>query len=62
MCAVEFHSRLNAGDVFERMLAHGIIVGCNLDNNLIRFMPPLVVTTEEIEKIVSVLQEIIKTF
>lgn len=59
MCAVEFHTRIQAGDIFESMLEHGILVGCNPENNLIRFMPPLVIGTEEIERIVSHLGEVI---
>ena len=56
MIAVSFHDALRAADVFEDLLAGGVVAGCNPENNLIRFMPPLVITEQQIDRIVAVLQ------
>ncbi|MFC1652887.1 aspartate aminotransferase family protein [Planctomycetota bacterium] len=56
MVAVEFQPTTMAGEVFENLLTRGIIVGCNPDYNLIRFMPPLVISEQQIKQIIEELQ------
>lgn len=59
MIAVTFADSVKAGDVFEGLLARGVIAGCNPENNLIRFMPPLVVTEQQIDQVVAALRDVL---
>jgi acetylornithine/N-succinyldiaminopimelate aminotransferase len=59
MVAVEFHKRIQAGLVFERMLDLGILVGCSPAYNLIRFMPPLTISEQEIRCLTEGLEQVL---
>jgi acetylornithine/succinyldiaminopimelate/putrescine aminotransferase len=59
MVAVELHERIKAGLVFERMLDLGFLVGCSPAYNLIRFMPPLTISEQEIRRVTEGLEQVL---
>ena len=59
MVAVEFADTIRAGDVFEGMLARGILVGCNPSYNCVRFMPPLTTGQDQIHTIADTLKDVL---
>jgi acetylornithine aminotransferase len=59
MVAVEFHERLKAGLVFERMLDRGFLVGCSPGYNAMRFMPALTIQPREIQALIDNLEQVL---
>ena len=50
----------SARNVFRELLELGIIVGCKPDPNLLRFLPPLIISDEDVEKFLATLESILK--
>jgi acetylornithine/succinyldiaminopimelate/putrescine aminotransferase len=46
-------------DVVEKALERGCLINCTADN-VIRLVPPLVISKEQIDRVISVLNEVIK--
>ena len=59
MIAVELTEELQAGNIFNRMLERGILVGCNPSYNCIRFMPPLNTPESALETFVEQCEELL---
>lgn len=59
MLAVEFTPEVNGDSIGRMLFDEGIITGCKL--NTLRFMPPLVITSTEIDRLIKLLDHILKS-
>jgi acetylornithine/succinyldiaminopimelate/putrescine aminotransferase len=50
--------KVDGNDIVQRCLADGIIINCTLDR-ILRFLPPLIVKKDEIDRCVDVLDEVL---
>lgn len=48
--------KMEGGDIVKKMMAKGILINCTM-GNVLRFLPPLIVTREEIDRVVDALEE-----
>lgn len=58
MIALEFHSIVNAEDIYHQLIDKGLLVGCK--ENVLRFMPPLIIERNHIDKLVETIAIILK--
>lgn len=58
MLAAELWPSVNGEKINERMFYHGFIVGYK--NNVLRFMPPLVINYEDIESLIRCLDQVLQ--
>jgi len=59
MVAVELHEQISVNQVFDRMLDSGFLIGCSPSFNLVRFMPPLTISQQEIDRLLQALEEVL---
>ena len=59
MVAVELHEQIVVGRIFDRMLDRGFLIGCSPTFNLVRFMPPLTISEQEIDRLLHALEEVL---
>lgn len=45
--------------VVESLISHGLICGCAGDNNIIRFLPPLIIEKKHVDKAIKILKQIL---
>jgi len=57
MIALEFDSLINVEDVYLQLIDNGILVGQK--DNVLRFMPPLIIKESHIDKLISMIDKII---
>jgi len=48
--------KMDGGDIVKTMMGKGILINCTM-GNVLRFLPPLIVTKEEIDRVVNALEE-----
>ncbi len=48
--------KMDGGDIVKKMMAKGILINCTM-GNVLRFLPPLIVTKEEIDRVIAALEE-----
>jgi len=53
------HERVNAEWVYDSLLAEGFLAGFQTAGNIVRFDPPLILTKEDVEQILSCLDKIL---
>jgi acetylornithine/N-succinyldiaminopimelate aminotransferase len=58
MIGIEFNNPINTENIYIGLLKNGCITGQK--DNVIRFMPPLIITKEQIDKLVHDLKKVIK--
>lgn len=61
MLGLELYSGIEANDVVKSTLDMGLIINCTGDNTL-RFVPPLIISTDEIDKLITALGIIFESF
>ncbi len=59
MVAVEVHEQIAVDRIFDRMLDRGFLIGCSPSFNVIRFMPPLTISEQEIDRLLQALEEVL---
>jgi acetylornithine aminotransferase len=57
MIALEFDSKINAENVYLQLIDNGLLVGQK--ENVLRFMPPLIIKESHIDKLISTIDKII---
>jgi len=48
------------GSIVKTMMQRGVLINCTM-NNVLRFLPPLIVTEAEVDQVVNTLEEVFKT-
>jgi len=48
--------QMDGGDIVKKMMGRGILINCTM-GNVLRFLPPLIVTKEEIDQVLKALEE-----
>jgi acetylornithine/succinyldiaminopimelate/putrescine aminotransferase len=51
--------KIEGGVFVKEMLQRGILINCTM-GNVLRFLPPLIVTKEEVDRVVKALEEIFR--
>ena len=49
--------KMEGGSIVKEMMQKGILINCTM-GNVLRFLPPLIVTEEEVDQVVSTLEEV----
>ena len=49
--------KMEGGSIVKEMLQRGILINCTM-GNVLRFLPPLIVTREEVDRVVETLEEV----
>jgi acetylornithine/succinyldiaminopimelate/putrescine aminotransferase len=49
--------KMEGGSIVKEMLQRGILINCTM-GNVLRFLPPLIVTKEEVDQVVETLEEV----
>jgi acetylornithine/succinyldiaminopimelate/putrescine aminotransferase len=49
--------KMEGGSIVKEMLQRGILINCTM-GNVLRFLPPLIVTREEVDQVVETLEEV----
>ena len=49
--------KIEGGSIVKEMMQRGILINCTM-GNVLRFLPPLIVTKEEVDQVVEALQEV----
>lgn len=49
--------KMEGGSIVKEMLQRGILINCTM-GNVLRFLPPLIVTKEEVDRVVETLEEV----
>jgi acetylornithine/succinyldiaminopimelate/putrescine aminotransferase len=49
--------KMEGGSIVKEMLQRGILINCTM-GNVLRFLPPLIVTKEEVDRVVKALEEV----
>jgi len=57
MIALEFNADVSAENIYLQLIDHGLLVGCK--ENVLRFMPPMIIEEFQIDKLVNTIDEII---
>ena len=57
MLALEFNSFINAESVYLQLIDNGLLVGQK--ENILRFMPPLIIEESQIDKLINTIDKII---
>ncbi len=52
--------KMDGSGVVKEMMRRGFLINCTM-GNVLRFLPPLIVTTEEVDRMVSALEEVFKS-
>lgn len=60
MLGAHLYDSIDGGDIVKSALDMGFIINC-AGNNTLRFVPPLIISTDEIDKLISALDVIFKT-
>jgi acetylornithine/N-succinyldiaminopimelate aminotransferase len=50
---------MEGGPIVKEMMQRGILINCTM-GNVLRFLPPLIVTKEEVDRVVDTLEEVLK--
>jgi predicted acetylornithine/succinylornithine family transaminase len=50
---------MEGGSIVKEMMRRGILINCTM-GNVLRFLPPLIVTKEEVDQVVTTLEEVFK--
>ncbi|MBN1185999.1 MAG: aminotransferase class III-fold pyridoxal phosphate-dependent enzyme [Bacteroidales bacterium] len=58
MIGIEFDAKIDLVKIPEQLLKEGIITGYK--ENVLRFMPPLIIEKEEIDKLIIILGDLLK--
>jgi acetylornithine aminotransferase/acetylornithine/N-succinyldiaminopimelate aminotransferase len=53
--------KMEGGPIVKEMMKKGILINCTM-GNVLRFLPPLIVTKEEVDQVVTALQEVFHHF
>lgn len=59
MIGVEMESSKNADNLYNQLIDHGFLVG--LKEKIIRFMPPLIIEKDQIDKLIKSMEEILSS-
>jgi acetylornithine/succinyldiaminopimelate/putrescine aminotransferase len=51
--------KMEGGAIVKEMLQRGILINCTM-GNVLRFLPPLIVTKEEVDRVVENLEDVFK--
>ncbi len=51
--------RREGGSIVKEMMKKGILINCTMDN-VLRFLPPLIVTKEEVDQVIGALEEVFR--
>jgi acetylornithine/N-succinyldiaminopimelate aminotransferase len=51
--------KIDGGNIVKEMMQKGILINCTM-GNVLRFLPPLIVTREEIDQVVTALEEVLE--
>lgn len=62
MVAAELHEPIAADQVFDRMLDLGFLIGCSPSFHLVRFMPPLNIPIQEVDRLLDALEAVLHEF
>lgn len=46
-------------EIVNKCLEQGVLINC-VHNNVLRFLPPLIVTNDEVDRVVALLDEVLK--
>jgi acetylornithine/succinyldiaminopimelate/putrescine aminotransferase len=46
-------------EIVNKCLEQGVLINC-VQNNVLRFLPPLIVTNDEVDRVVALLDEVLK--
>jgi acetylornithine/N-succinyldiaminopimelate aminotransferase len=52
--------KMEGGGIVKEMLKKGILINCTM-GNILRFLPPLIVTKNEVDQLIGTLEEVLKT-
>ena len=53
--------KVDGSSIVHEMLKKKILINCTM-GNVLRFLPPLIVTKEEIDRVVNALEEVFQNF
>ena len=51
--------KMDGGDIVKKMMQKGFLINCTM-GNVLRFLPPLIVTKEEVDQLIEALEEVFK--
>jgi predicted acetylornithine/succinylornithine family transaminase len=51
--------KMDGGDIVKKMMQKGFLINCTM-GNVLRFLPPLIVTKEEVDQMVKALEEVFR--
>jgi acetylornithine/succinyldiaminopimelate/putrescine aminotransferase len=49
--------KIEGGSIVKEMMQRGILINCTM-GNVLRFLPPLIVTKEEVDRVIKTLEEV----
>jgi acetylornithine/N-succinyldiaminopimelate aminotransferase len=49
--------KIEGGSIVKEMMQRGILINCTM-GNVLRFLPPLIVTKKEVDRVVEALEEV----
>jgi acetylornithine/N-succinyldiaminopimelate aminotransferase len=50
---------MDGGSIVKEMMQRGFLINCTM-GNVLRFLPPLIVTEKEVDQMLEVLEEVLK--
>jgi acetylornithine/succinyldiaminopimelate/putrescine aminotransferase len=50
---------MDGGPIVKEMMQRGILINCTM-GNVLRFLPPLIVTKQEVDQVVEALEEVLE--
>jgi acetylornithine/succinyldiaminopimelate/putrescine aminotransferase len=50
---------MDGSSIVKEMMQKGFLINCTM-GNVLRFLPPLIVTKEEVDQVVETLEEVLK--
>jgi acetylornithine/succinyldiaminopimelate/putrescine aminotransferase len=51
--------KMNGSSIVREMMQKGFLINCTM-GNVLRFLPPLIVTKDEVDQVVDALEEVFK--
>ncbi len=51
--------KMDGAEIVKKMMKRGFLINCTV-GNVLRFLPPLIVTEEEVDRLISALEEVFK--
>jgi acetylornithine/succinyldiaminopimelate/putrescine aminotransferase len=51
--------KMDGSSIVKEMMQKGFLINCTM-GNVLRFLPPLIVTKEEVDQVVETLEEVLK--